>query len=72
MEFDNEYFQNLIHKILILIIIVLVMSVITMIAWNMSVAKIFEIRNIDFYEACWVNVLSHIILRPIEISFDKQ
>lgn len=71
MEFDEEYLQNLVHKILILTIIILVMSVITMTAWNMSISKIFEIRSIDFYEACWLNILSHIILRPIEISFDK-
>ena len=72
MDFDMEYWQNLINKILILIIIILIMSIFTTIAWNMSISKIFEIRQIDFYEACWLNILSHILFRPIEISFNKE
>lgn len=72
MWFDNDDLQNFIYKILILTVIVIGMSVITLIAWNSSLAVIFDINKITFYEACWLNVLSHILLRPIEISFDKQ
>lgn len=68
---NNEDIQNAIYKILLLMIIIVAMSAITLVAWNMSLAQIFEIRQINFFEAIWLNVLSHILLRPIEISFDK-
>jgi hypothetical protein len=69
--FDIEDLQDFIYKILLLVVIIITMSFVTLIAWNLSVSLIFEIRRIDFMEACWLNILAHILLRPIEISFDK-
>lgn len=69
---NNDDLQNFIYKILLLTIIMIGMSVITLIAWNSSLSVIFDIKKITFYEAFWLNLLCHILFRPIEISFDKQ
>ena len=64
--------QDQIYKTLLFTIILMTMSVFVMIAWNMSVVKIFEIREIDFYEAMWLNVLSKILFQNFEITFEKN
>ena len=64
--------EDKIYKILLFTIILLIMSMLTMIAWNMSVAKIFEIREISFYEAMWLNVLSKILFQNFEINYEKN
>ena len=64
--------EDKIYKILLFTIILLIMSMLTMIAWNMSVAKIFEIREIGFYEAMWLNVLSKILFQNFEINYEKN
>jgi hypothetical protein len=47
--------QETVYKILITVMILLVMSFITVAAWEQSVSKIFEIRVIDFSEAIGLN-----------------
>ena len=64
--------QDQIYKTLLFTIILMAMSVFVMIAWNMSLVKIFEIREIDFYEAMWLNVLSKILFQNFEITFEKN
>ena len=64
--------QDQIYKTLLFTIILMTMSVFVMIAWNMSLVKIFEIREIDFYEAMWLNVLSKILFQNFEITFEKN
>lgn len=62
--------QEMIYKVLLLALILLVMSFITIIAWEQSVSKIFEIRAIDFSEAVGLNVLFRILFQNIEIKTD--
>lgn len=64
--------QDQIYKTLLFTIILMTMSVFVMIAWNMSLVKIFEIREIDFYEAMWLNVLSKILFQNFEITLEKN
>jgi len=62
--------QETVYKVLITVIILLVMSFITVAAWEQSVSKIFEIRVIDFSEAISLNILSRILFQNIEIKID--
>lgn len=62
--------QETVYKILITVMILLVMSFITVAAWEQSVSKIFEIRAIDFSEAIGLNILSRVLFQNIEIKID--
>ena len=62
--------QDIIHKILLLTLILLVMSFFTVLAWEQSVSKIFEIRSIELSEAIALNVLFKILFQNIEIKND--
>jgi hypothetical protein len=62
--------QEMIYKVLVMAIILLAMSFITILAWEQSMSKIFEIRSIDFSEAIALNVLSKILFQNIEIKND--
>jgi len=62
--------QETVYKVLITVIILLVMSFITVAAWEQSVSKIFEIRAIDFSEAIGLNILSRVLFQNIEIKID--
>jgi hypothetical protein len=62
--------QETIYKILITVMILLVMSFITVAAWEQSVSKIFEIRAIDFSEAIGLNILSRVLFQNVEIKID--
>ncbi len=62
--------QETVYKVLITVMILLVMSFITVAAWEQSVSKIFEIRAIDFSEAIGLNILSRVLFQNIEIKID--
>jgi len=62
--------QETVYKVLITVMILLVMSFITVAAWEQSVSKIFEIRVIDFSEAIGLNILSRVLFQNIEIKID--
>jgi hypothetical protein len=60
--------QETIYKVLVMVLILLAMSFITILAWEQSVSKIFEIRSINFSEAIALNILSKILFQNIEIK----
>jgi hypothetical protein len=62
--------QETIYKVLVMVLILLAMSFITILAWEQSVSKIFEIRSINFSEAIALNILSKILFQNIEIKSD--
>jgi hypothetical protein len=47
----------------LLVVLAFVFAVVTMWAWNNSVAEIFHISEIGFMQAWWLNVLSGVLFK---------
>ena len=62
--------QEMLYRVLLLTLILLAMSFITIVAWEQSVSKIFDLRPINFSEAIALNVLFRILFQNVEIKSD--
>jgi len=61
----NKNFEKIIGQIIERLIVLVVMSLIVMLMWNISIAELFD-KSINFYQAIGLYVLSSILFNQSE------
>lgn len=53
------------------VVVFFIVSWIIQVSYNNSIALMFDVREITFHQACWLNTLSFLLFRNISVGSSK-
>jgi len=59
----NKLFTGLIMGFIVILIVAFILAIVTQLAWACSIAQIFHVPELSFFQAFWLNVLGGMLFK---------